>query len=357
MSESTPKPTLNQVLQTYKTMVWNDENLKDFKQFFESELRPQVSDLNRENKIVHKKSNVALIVLFVFLAAEIAVSAILKNPSVLALAFLTFGIFAIYYHFAISRQMNKVNADFKTRILPLIFKFLSPDGYYQPNINFEEFVESDLLNQLFDVYTSDPMVETRAEDKFEGKRNKIPFSFCELDLTKRENTIERYRDSEGKEQTRQKTEVKTVFHGLYMESKFLDSGYNGFTYVIDKLADRPYGINLPQGLEKVELESPEFNHYFGVFATDQVEARLALQTNLMYELTEFRKNYAGSIDLIIKPKDINVLLSTQKDNFELRGNHDLEEQDTYLSFLIPIDKSLDLIEIINTNRQDRRFQN
>jgi hypothetical protein len=89
-------------------------------------------------------------------------------------------------------------------------------------------------------------------------------------------------------------EIK-IFEGLFLIADF-NKDTKGQTYILPDNAERLLGRagQSIQSLFKsygqlVKLEDTEFEKYFAVYSTDQIEARYILSPSLMQNLLEFRK--------------------------------------------------------------------
>lgn len=86
-----------------------------------------------------------------------------------------------------------------------------------------------------------------------------------------------------------------IFEGLFLIADF-NKDTRGRTYVLPDRAERLLGKpgqdiqTLSRGHgELVKTEDPEFEKYFAVYSTDQIEARYILSPSLMRALLEFRQ--------------------------------------------------------------------
>jgi hypothetical protein len=95
-------------------------------------------------------------------------------------------------------------------------------------------------------------------------------------------------------------EVK-IFEGLFLTADF-NKHTEGRTYIFPDNAERLLGRSGQsiQNLFKsygqlIKLEDPEFEKYFAVYSTDQIEARYILSPSLMRNLLEFRKEVGTEV--------------------------------------------------------------
>lgn len=122
------------------------------------------------------------------------------------------------------------------------------------------------------------------EDRVTGTRNGVDFEFFEAHLEQRRTT----RDSNG--QTR--TSWVSVFRGQCLKFEF-HKDFAGRTMVL-----RDAGIMNRFGggrdMDRVKLESPDFEKAFEVYSTDQVEARFLLTPDLMQRLVDLETVFHGA---------------------------------------------------------------
>lgn len=106
--------------------------------------------------------------------------------------------------------------------------------------------------------------------------------------------------------------------GIYVKTNF-EEQFEGTVFVTTRnksFLAKQY-INYPdlaQGLE-FETESLDFNKQFFVHTTNQIEARLALKTNIMYALLQL-SNLNRNIYLKLEKNSSSLFIETTKDFFE-----------------------------------------
>lgn len=121
------------------------------------------------------------------------------------------------------------------------------------------------------------------EDRLTGARNGVEFEFFEAHLEERRRST----DSKGRTRTR----WVTVFRGQCLRFQFHKT-FHGRTLVLRDagILNRFLGR---RGMDRVKLESNQFEDAFEVFGTDQVEARFLLTPDLMQRLIELEKVFRG----------------------------------------------------------------
>ncbi|WP_099156641.1 DUF3137 domain-containing protein [Virgibacillus ndiopensis] len=69
-------------------------------------------------------------------------------------------------------------------------------------------------------------------------------------------------------------------------------------------------------LSAIKLESKEFNSYFKVRTSNEIEARYILSPNFMEQLINFRKRHRNPIDISFKRSLISIAIPNKRDYFE-----------------------------------------
>lgn len=124
------------------------------------------------------------------------------------------------------------------------------------------------------------------EDKFTGRRGDTDFGFYEAHLEQRRQT----RDSKGRTQTR----WVTVFRGQTLNFKTSQPITGKVILRRDQGWFNALGGMFGGELERVKLESPEFEKAFEVYATDQIEARYLLTPQFMQTLVDLESTLNGA---------------------------------------------------------------
>jgi hypothetical protein len=160
-----------------------------------------------------------------------------------------------------------------------VVQFINPKYLYDANkhISLNDFVMSRLGSSKINKVVGD--------DYICGKIANSVFEFSEL--------IAQYEwedtDQDGKKIKR----VENHFNGLFFLADF-NKHIQGETFVVPDTVERLLG-KFGQKLQKsnkgdlVKLENPEFEKYFAVFSTDQVEARYILTPAIMEGMVNIRR--------------------------------------------------------------------
>jgi hypothetical protein len=200
---------------------------------------------------------------------------------------------------------------FKREVMVPLIRFLDPSLTYNYDRHLPQdlFAASGIAQHTASRYEGDDLVQGRLGD--------TDFQFSELNVE--------YRDKSS-----DKSITRTLFQGLFFAADF-HKHFRGFTIVVPRRAPVPLRTNLGfsgrekkmkanfafmenrmmprwlpelsrhQPLQEVELEDPQFNEYFQVYSTDQVEARYILSPSLMERLVAFRRGLEEARDEAVAP--------------------------------------------------------
>ncbi len=184
---------------------------------------------------------------------------------------------------------NKVKPLILPRLLSFIgdFRLVEKDSL---DYNIRNYVSS---LGLFNEYN-----KFDCDDRIEGIYKNIKVSISEILLKKITGSGKR------------RNEI-TVFDGLLVKIP-CPKKYQGVTYI------RRNAINLGFNQNKVNLEDPEFEKYYDVYSSDQIEARYLITTSFMNRMVELAKKGIGqNITLSFEHGNVNIAVASSKDWFEL----------------------------------------
>lgn len=275
--------------------------IKEFPQFCQQEVMPLMASFEQE-RLEKKKQTASLgwLCLGVAIAAA-AIAFIFAKTNTSAVTVTAIGGFGVLIVLFI--LMSKISKGFETKVKTAVLsKFLSFFGdfswSFQPKIKKEDVYNSKLFYD-FDNFSVD--------DNFEGtfKGQKVVIS--EINLAK---NVERTRRNSDGTHSRY-TESVNIFRGVFAKIS-LNKNFSTQTVIVDKenflqkalmgqnnvvnsvlstlatgnlniqnMSDPKEWFYKRHKLEPVELEDPEFQKMFDVFAQDQVEARYLLTTSFM----------------------------------------------------------------------------
>ena len=244
---------------------------KSFEEFYQAELVPQLLPFEHLRKRAATAGIIgsglaALTALSYVIAQANEATAFFVAAVILLLPAIIF--IVIYYN-----RKKEYISGFKENIVHSIINFIDPNMRYNPHgcINRIDYEKSGLFLKRPDKYNGDDYVE--------GWRGKTVFCFSELHS--------QYKVSTGKS-----TSWHTIFKGLFFIGDF-NKHFQGRTYVYSE-SNPQVGFftkmfsSFAWNLEKVKLESPEFENKFVVYSSDQVEARYILTPSFMERLSKLQ---------------------------------------------------------------------
>jgi Protein of unknown function (DUF3137) len=272
---------------------------KSFDEFFMNELDGVLRPLEEERKKISR--GVLISILFVAIAAILFYIATSAHSVVAVVFAFTFIVTAIIVFVVFYSRRGKYVASFKQKIVARIINFVDPALSYDPgaHIHQNDYEKSGLFLQDPDSYMGDDYVE--------GKRDKTFFCFSEL------NT--KHKVGSGKNE-----HWETIFQGLFFIADF-NKNFSGRTYVWSE--ENPQlnfftkiFSSFSRGLEKVKLESTEFERCFIVYSNDQVEARYLLTPSFMERIMKLQAMMGQGISFSFVNTNINVAVPISGDLFE-----------------------------------------
>ena len=272
---------------------------KSFDEFYSSELEGCLFPLETYRKKVAKTgiagfilAALSIFLFFVSSADDVGITSVFAVISLITAA--------VFFIVSYYRKKEYV-ASFKESIVRRVVSFIDPSLHYSPStsVSRKDYDISGLFLQRPDRYKGD--------DYIEGTRDRTFFSFSEL------HTEEQV--SNGKT-----TSWVTIFKGLFFIADF-NKNFQGRTYV--------WSENNPQlnfftkifssvawNLEKVSLESVEFERKFVVYSTDQVEARFILTPSLMERLVKLEQMMGAGTSFSFVNTNIYVAVPIKDKLFE-----------------------------------------
>jgi hypothetical protein len=148
------------------------------------------------------------------------------------------------------------------------------------------------------------------EDYVQGTYKGVQLELCEARMTR----------TEGSGKNRRNV---TIFAGLMIRLS-MHKNFKGHTVVKqDNLilkqvyAGKIWGRDVPDGLEKVTLEDPEFERQFRVYSTDQIESRYLLTTSFMERLKHLQAAVGGSsVEASFLHNQLLLLIASNENRFE-----------------------------------------
>ena len=275
------------------------KTVDELKVFYTQELVPELEKLEVIRKAQVKRQLYIIIALVVSIVGGVA-----TLIPFMVIVFLFVSLILYFVLFGFHRQRFDFKSQYKSTVISKLISFLEPGLTYTSHqyIPQTRYSYSKIFLQSPDIYSG--------EDLVQGNIEKTAIQFCEL------HTQDRRTDSRGR------TTYVTIFKGVFFIADF-NKNFSGQTFVLSDFGERFLGffgklfqdINMARP-SVVRLEDPEFEKYFAVYSTDEVEARYILSTSLMQRLLEFRKKANAAIQLSFIDSNIFLAVPMRQNLFE-----------------------------------------
>lgn len=259
-----------------------------------SALLPTLEELEPDRLLYQRQSKIYLSVLLIPLAAlVIAAFALQANVGLFIAAGIWLVIGIILYQMKAGKIGGRYKANYKSAVIPRLLQSIDHQLSHSSDkgIPSGTFVESELFRTRPDRYST--------EDLIEGHYGKTFLQLAEVNAQQRETTT----DSKGRTQTR----YVTFFDGLFLIADF-HKHFHGRTFIFPDKAEKTFG-GLARFFQKaggrretdlIQLEDPEFEHRFKVYATDEVEARYVLSTSMMRRILDMQARFGKDLRIAFK---------------------------------------------------------
>lgn len=279
------------------------KTVEELTSFYTNQLRPILEQFEEKRK---KLRNQILFISFIVLW-NIAViyffflSSIDSNSQILQFGiFLTIAIISFLYKYL----QRDYRSEFKEQVIKPLIHELEPNLNYleHAHVTQEIFERSELFSKP-DKFSGNDFVS--------GILGKTQIQFSDIHAQKK------HKDNKGK------TKYSTIFQGLFIVAQF-NKNFNARTVVLPDLAQSTFGNLIGSWLqsknlsrdELIKMDNPEFEKYFVVYGTDQIEARYILTHSMMENLLEFQKKSNHDISLSFIEDHIHLAIHYGKDLFE-----------------------------------------
>jgi hypothetical protein len=254
---------------------------EDLKQLYDSELKTSIAGIESKRKGVARSFVVMFVLIvsvflsFILISQQFYLNVIVGF--ILIVAAIVFFVKGAYLYL-------KFRSEYKSSVVKKVVQFINPKYLYDANkhISLNDFTMSKL--------GSEQVNKAIGDDYVCGKIDKTVFEFSELVAQYEYETT----DDDGKKVK----QVNTQFNGLFFLADF-NKHIQGETFVLPDRAERflgKFGQNLQKSTkgDLVKLENPEFEKYFAVFSTNQVEARYILTPAIMEGMVSIRKKVGAN---------------------------------------------------------------
>lgn len=268
-----------------------------FEKFYQDTLSPLVAELEAERLAVRKSGFIAAIPI----VSAFVLALVLQNLVPFPILFIAGVIGSVILYIIHNKKKNRYIERFKNEVIRKIICFVDPGFEYQPGhcVSQKDYKSSGLFLKQFQRYKGDDFIS--------GKHGDTMFCCSEL-------------HTEYKVQSGKQTRWVTIFKGLFFMADF-NKNFTGRTYVwsegnpqlnfFSKLFS-----SFDDGLEKIKLESPDFEKRFIVYGSDQVESRYLLSPTMMERMVKLDDEFNGGVVFSFIRSHINVAITVTKPLFE-----------------------------------------
>ena len=276
----------------------NDENYINIQQKFDAYYNSELASILRKNDIQRKKYlryfYLLLFLSFIFypLIIVLAFWLMTKENSIdMGPIFFISGLFVMLLY----APFHKYKKATKASIMPKFAKFFGDFKYdFERTINDLTLKNSKLFKD-YKINTGD--------DYFSGKYRDVNIIIAEEKL---QNESKLSNDGISK---------STVFRGVCILLE-MNKNFCGQTVALQDKGILNKFYQLPK-LKHIELEDPEFEKFFEVYADDQIEARYLLTTAFMERMLKLCELFGGkNIQFSFFDNKLLIAINTKQDMFE-----------------------------------------
>ncbi|MBP6960267.1 MAG: DUF3137 domain-containing protein [Thermotogae bacterium] len=314
---------------------------EEFERFFYNHLLTDLAELEKERNRL--RFWIIVILLLGVLLAVVLLGLFGRSGQMMAslffLVLFMIGIGFFYIWNLLSKGISKNFVyRFKRVVIDGIVRFIEPSLTYNPKsyITWLDFQRSDLFRDRVDRYAG--------EDLVYGRFGETEIRFSEIKAEKKVSSS----NKKGEERW------QTIFKGTFLIADF-HKEFFGRTVIFPDFAENVFGAlgQLFQGMrlnrgELIKLENPEFEKYFVVYGSDQIESRYILSPSFMERLLTYRGKVGSPVFFSFANSCIFVAIPTKRNLFEpdlLKNLTDFTHIKTYfddLSLLIGVVEDLNL---------------
>ncbi len=246
-----------------------------------------------------------------------------------------------------SRRRREEESKLTQWIREELMKFLDPEFQFnsQPEFPKEVYTTCGLFPSSYD--------RAAAYGALAGMISQTQFNLVEISTHKKQT----HKDSRG----RTTVTWELIYRGLLFKADF-NKNFNSHTLVqVERAQGRlgflARGIQRLRGaqseLQRVKMESPEFEKVFKVTSTDPIEARYKLTPAFMEHFLGLRNKYGDGVELVFMNQQAIISIPHQKSFLPLYFNL----KDLTQSLQSAAEELVDVLEIIEDLELDNRAWN
>lgn len=298
-----------------------------FEEFFNKELKPNLTKNEEQRKIVHKKNMTYFyFVLFISISLIIYILLSKSNENGYIIVFILLSIFiANSIIQAITTQKFK---NPQKELIKNIVNFTDENLEYYPQKHIAQyFYEKSMLSpENYNEYIGDDLIR--------GSSGEINFEFCEIKT--------KYSDNDTKKNS------QTVFHGIFFMSKF-NKSIDGYVQIkpnrkADLIEMLPDWI-IKDG-KKIDMDYPEFESIFDVYSNSQIDSRYILTHSTMQRFIELHQEIKRPMRISIIKDRLYIAVSYNRELFELTPHKKLDDVEFALEYFNIINSFVNIVKTL-----------
>jgi Protein of unknown function (DUF3137) len=218
-----------------------------------------------------------------------------------------FFLYIIISGIILGKKQESLTNGFKNKIIPNIVKLVDPKLNFDQYCTTQEFRNAQILSyELFNL--GEVAREIINED---------------LIFT---NEYGNLRIFESK--IRNKINDMSLFFGKILVADY-PIKFHGKTIIKRKSV---FNYTVPSYYQNVVLESPDFMNLFDVYSTNQVEARMCLQTDIMAILTDITNKFHKDIEICFTENKIFIALKSNTNTLELNTDKSIQDSSIHQEY-------------------------
>jgi len=278
------------------------KKLSEVIDYYYKELTPALKKLEVERKRVKTLAYSISFIILIFLLLLIIPYQYKHEKNYFVVFFMLLFVMPLIHINVQSAVSKKYRKNFKDKIIKKLIHFIDPQLRYSPEryVSKDLFLKSKIVPNMIDRYSGN--------DYISGVIDGVKLEFSDV---KAEKT-----GSESKDHL-------TLFEGVFMRASF-PKAFKGRTLVLPDDSEKIFGSYLAKKLqavslgrgELIKLDHPEFEKYFVVYGSDQIESRYILSHSLMERIVEFRKRTNEDITLSFIDNEMFLAIHYDKDTLE-----------------------------------------
>ena len=225
-------------------------------------------------------------------------------------------------------KFKAIEKEFKANCMQKILEEIIPNAKYFPKLGIP-------LHEIYSYGLLKKGDREYIEDLIQGEIQGVKFRTCDLRLEERRV----HRNSNG---------GTTVTYVPYFTGRFFEFDFNK-TFKGNLILSETSMIK-PFGMQKVSLESEEFNKKFKTFAKDEYSAFYVLTPHVMTSLLDLERMNPGAISISINSNKMAIALNNNRDTFSLKMNQKINDY-IFVSFKKDMAVINQIVEEMNLNNK------